>query len=530
MKKRFILMPVVGAFVCFLLSGYSYGPGLAGLGDRTGATAGAGGCGSTGCHGTTTSTNITVTMQLMSSTSVVTSYTPGASYNVVLTGVRGATTASALLTKFGFQLSAVKTSATSTNAGTLSATTSGSPTHVGVYGGISIVEHGPATPTPGSSIPMTSGTGGAGTTYVITIPWVAPVAGTGSVTFFSILNAVNANGGADVNDLWNYGSLVVPEVAATVGPITGVTTLCAGATSTLSNATSGGGWLSGNTTVATIGSLTGVVTGVSAGSSVITYGTSVTSFTTATVTVLGAPSAILGGSSPCVGASATLSDATPGGTWSSTNTSVATIGTSGIVTGVSGGATIISYTNSAGCAATTTLTINSGTPTAIAGPSVVCVGTTITLSNGVSGGTWTSSNTAKATIGATSGLVTGVAVGSSTITYKVVNACGTGTVTSTVNVHAAGTCSTSFANLPTISGAELSVFPNPNAGSFMVNLLSDNVEMVHVTISNMVGSKVAEFVANSNHETEVRINQPSGIYILTATTERGSYVARIVIQ
>lgn len=53
----------------------------------------------------------------------------------------------------------------------------------------------------------------------------------------------------------------------------------------------------------------------------------------------------------------------PGGTWSSSNTAVATIGeTTGILTAVSAGTTIISYTYGSGCLATKTVTVNPPPP------------------------------------------------------------------------------------------------------------------------------------------------------------------------
>ncbi len=62
-------------------------------------------------------------------------------------------------------------------------------------------------------------------------------------------------------------------------PIMGFGTICAGDNTVLSNATSGGTWSSSNTAVATIGSLTGIVGGVSAGIDTITYTVGVNSVT-----------------------------------------------------------------------------------------------------------------------------------------------------------------------------------------------------------------------------------------------------------
>jgi hypothetical protein len=46
--------------------------------------------------------------------------------------------------------------------------------------------------------------------------------------------------------------------------------------------------------------------------------------------------------------------------------------------------------------------------TPIVGTPIVCIGTNTTLSNATSGGSWSSSDPTKATVGATSGIVTGV--------------------------------------------------------------------------------------------------------------------------
>ena len=73
-----------------------------------------------------------------------------------------------------------------------------------------------------------------------------------------------------------------------VSPITGVLTLCAGTTTALSDATSGGTWSSSTTSVATVAAASGVVYGVSGGTTTITY-TVGTSSATEIVTVNGAP-------------------------------------------------------------------------------------------------------------------------------------------------------------------------------------------------------------------------------------------------
>jgi len=204
---------------------------------------------------------------------------------------------------------------------------------------------------------------------------------------------------------------------------TGNNTICVGGTTTLANATPGGTWASSVTAKATVGVSTGVVTGVAAGTSNISYATTGAGcYSITQVTVNAAPAAITGTTNACVNASTTLSHVTPGGTWSSSNTGLATVGTDGVVTGVAAGAPMISYMVSPGCVTSIAVTIKA-LPTAITGSGTVCVGSTTTLGSTPSGGTWASSNTGVAIINTLSGVVTGSTAGTSTITYKGTNGC-----------------------------------------------------------------------------------------------------------
>jgi hypothetical protein len=124
--------------------------------------------------------------------------------------------------------------------------------------------------------------------------------------------------------------------------------LCPGTSVTLSS-TSGGTWASSNTVLASINSATGLMTaGASAGNPVITYTLPTTCRVTAVATVTSTPSSIVGAASVAVGVATSYSDATPGGTWSSSNTTVATVNSAGLVNGVSVGTANIVYTTS-GC-------------------------------------------------------------------------------------------------------------------------------------------------------------------------------------
>jgi hypothetical protein len=127
-----------------------------------------------------------------------------------------------------------------------------------------------------------------------------------------------------------------------------------------------------------------------------------------TVNVNPVPAAITGTLSACIGGTSSLSSATGGGVWTSSAPGTASINSSGVVTaGGTAGVTTISYT-AAGCSATATFVVN-GSPSASTGTMTVCTGATTTLSNPGGVGAWTSSNTSVATVGGTTGIVTGIA-------------------------------------------------------------------------------------------------------------------------
>lgn len=214
-------------------------------------------------------------------------------------------------------------------------------------------------------------------------------------------------------------------VTVNVAPsfISGTTSACAGLTSTLSCSTLYGSWSSSNTAVATVGSSTGIVNGISAGTAVITYSTGCGAPATRTFTVNALPAAIGGASSICVGSTTTLTDATASGSWTSGSTSIATIGAaSGSLSGVAAGTAVITYTLSTGCKQTTSISVNP-LPAAIAGTMAFCKGDNSSLTNTTSAGTWTSGNSAIASIGSSNGMLLGVAAGNTTITYSLPTGC-----------------------------------------------------------------------------------------------------------
>ncbi len=184
------------------------------------------------------------------------------------------------------------------------------------------------------------------------------------------------------------GCSAVSEVTVNRLPsiITGRNTFIPSETVVLSDITLGGTWVSSNPAVATITNTDGILTGVTPGTAIITYVISTGCFVTFSVTVYPFVAPIVGPPSVCEGSTIALTNGIGGGVWSSVNTSLATIGTDGVVTGIAPGTDTILYTTVSGVAAASITVINctcTGTPaggSAMASVTSLCPGYSSVLS------------------------------------------------------------------------------------------------------------------------------------------------------
>ncbi len=256
-------------------------------------------------------------------------------------------------------------------------------------------------------------TGGSWTSSTPSVAGIGPLTGvvTGVAAGTTVISYVSSVG---------CSASAIVTASSTPAFITGPLTLCAGTIGTLNCVTAGGTWSSDNLSVATISS-TGVVSAGVTGTSVISYTMPGGCYRSATLTVSPNPPTITGTPVVCATSSTTLANANPGGIWSTSNASVASVvSTTGVVVGVAAGTANISYYHG-GCYASIVVTVNT-MPTNIIGATSACVGSTAALSSTPSGGTWSSSDVAMATVSA-SGVVTGVAIGNPVITYGFPTGC-----------------------------------------------------------------------------------------------------------
>lgn len=331
-------------------------------------------------------------------------------------------------------------------------------------------------------------------------------------------------------------SSVVLTVAGKPFPMGGPNELCEGSQRAFLDS-GGSAWSSSNTLIARVDSVTPIVLGRSLGyisallpgSAVISFTTSLGCIVTKAITVSKQPGAITGDSRVCLGASTTLSNATPGGKWATMNDTIATVDTiSGVVNGLSVGSVTIVY-NVGSCYAVGGMTVETKPVARLEGLYNICIAKPEAMyATGwlyADSSFWESTNPSVATIDQSGGL-SGVSIGTTTITLKCFHKCGNSEASLPVNVV---DCYTGVKQI-TEERMQLDLLPNPNHGSFAINVSAAVDEPVYLEITNMLGQRITDVATTTNKINTVKIDAAAGIYLLSASTAHGRYNARVVVE
>ncbi len=330
---------------------------------------------------------------------------------------------------------------------------------------------------------------------------------------------------------------VIIKALAVAGTISGASSVCTGASATLTNSVAGGLWATADASVASV-STTGTVSGLTVGSVNISYSVTNSCGTVAATRAIGVNTipvvgVITGAATVCAGADTSLANSAAGGVWSSSNTSIASVSASGNFTGVNAGTATIAYRLSNACGtdvATLPVTVNpipvAGT---ITGPDSICNDADLVLTGATAGGAWHSSNGAIMSVTST-GHVHPLAPGASVISYVVTNPCGTATATHSMVVRSSAACNTGIANSATIA-TSIEVYPNPNHGEFTIAIQGNAINVV-VTITDVAGKVVTEIHPKNATDLKIPVNLGNvapGAYLLRVNVDGKMYHDKLIL-
>ncbi|MBX2905782.1 MAG: T9SS type A sorting domain-containing protein [Taibaiella sp.] len=224
--------------------------------------------------------------------------------------------------------------------------------------------------------------------------------------------------------------------------------------------------------------------------------------------------AITGTGTVCAGSTTPLTASIPGAIWKSADAAIATVSSTGVVTGVAAGTTTITYV--AGLLfGSTVVTVNAPTT-----PVISASGTTLSVPTGYASYQWTLGGTAIA--GATSESYTATTSGTYAVEVTDGSGCSATSADYVLTTTAVGEADNTRA---------LRVFPNPAENKqFSIELPETANGNINIVVTNMVGEKVYETIQSGKSTVAVKLNAPAGIYLVEVKTQTTQYRTKVTIQ
>lgn len=219
-----------------------------------------------------------------------------------------------------------------------------------------------------------------------------------------------------------------------------------------------------------------------------------------------------------------------GGTGPYTYTSNGNSNSTGEFTNVTSGTQLVTVTDASDCSATVEVEVGYTNPLPVAEFIWFASGSVVQFSNLSTNGTSYSWNFGDGSTSTDQNPVhTYAAGGTYTVTLVVTNACGSDTITLTIDTNNIGI------NDPNAGASVLNVYPNPNHGQFTLNYTSTGViGDIQVNVMTIEGKLLMAEQFTVNADTFVRnysdIELAAGIYIVQFISQTGTEVKRITVD
>ncbi len=169
------------------------------------------------------------------------------------------------------------------------------------------------------------------------------------------------------------------------------------------------------------------------------------------------------------------------------------------------------------------------TVSAILGAPSITVGSTTTFTDSTTGGTWSASNAAIASVDSSTGVVYGISIGIATISYSVTDSCGITVVTKNITVTTPSSVLDTKATSPSII-----TYPNPTTNNMVVIATHFNGNNLNISCYSLIGVLVLNKKASlDDGTTQVTLdldNLQKGIYQVVVQDENGMRYVRSIAK
>lgn len=223
---------------------------------------------------------------------------------------------------------------------------------------------------------------------------IVPVNTSISSTLTYVLTGVVNNNNQPVQ-ISSSNNTAVITISSTPAPvITGNLSICDGSTSqlTVTGGSSNFNWSESDNNIATVGNNSGLVTGQSPGTEIITYENNNGCDNSVLFTVNPLPTITPNTNTICAGSTLNLNGSGTPATvnpWTSSNTSIANVDNTGLVTGITPGNVTITYKDSNGCTATRNITVNGSAADFTYTTGLLCSGSSVSFNTNSTGSSYT---------------------------------------------------------------------------------------------------------------------------------------------
>ncbi len=90
-------------------------------------------------------------------------------------------------------------------------------------------------------------------------------------------------------------------------------------------------------------------------------------------------------------------------------------------------------------------------------------------------------------------------------------------------------CLSATSGLPQMDGTELSIYPNPTTGEFNISI-GTQFSNAEIEIYDLSGRRIGDVLKLTSSDTNIRLSQPSGVYLVILNIDEQKITKHIILE